>query len=104
MTLDDFQTLTIAWGVDRGFYDKENGATVEKQFIKLSEEKGEMAGNIARGRCVKDDIGDMLVVLTGIAKLSGTNLNECWEVAYNDIKDRKGKFVNGIYVKESDLK
>ena len=29
--------------------------------------------------------------------------NLCLEVAYKEIKDRKGKLVNGIFVKEEDL-
>jgi len=29
-------------------------------------------------------------------------LEECLEVAYNDIKDRKGKMVDGVFVKEGD--
>ena len=46
----------------------------------------------------------MAVVLTHIARLSGTNITECVKVAYNDIKDRKGKFINGSFIKQSDLK
>jgi hypothetical protein len=30
-------------------------------------------------------------------------MEECLEVAYNDIKDRKGKMIDGVFVKESDL-
>ena len=60
----------------------------------------ELAGNIARRRCIKDDIGDMVVVLTIIAKQSGTTLQECLAHAYNDIKDRKGRMVDGVFVKE----
>lgn len=102
MTLDELHEKTIQWGVDRKFYGK-GGTTVKDQYVKLIEECGEMAGNIARGRDVKDDIGDFMVVLTAIAKLSGTNLMECWEVAYNDIKDRKGEMHEGMFIKESDL-
>ena len=29
-------------------------------------------------------------------------MNECLSVAYNDIKDRKGKMVDGVFVKEGD--
>ena len=56
------------WGEDRNFYG-EGGATVQSQFVKLAEEMGELAGNIARGKDCTDDIGDMVVVLTHIAKL-----------------------------------
>lgn len=91
------------WGRERGFYDPENGTTLEKQFLKLSEEVGEIAGNIARGKDIKDDLGDTLVVLIGLALLAGTTINECLIIAYNEIKDRKGKMVKGVFIKEKDL-
>lgn len=90
------------WGKDRNFYG-EGGATVQSQFVKLAEEMGELAGNIARGKECADDIGDMVVVLTHIAKLQGKTIEECIEHSYNDIKDRKGEFRNGSFVKEADL-
>ena len=61
--------LIEKWGEERNFYG-EGGATVQSQFCKLAEEMGELAGNIARGRDVTDDIGDYVVVLTHIARLS----------------------------------
>ena len=90
------------WGKDRNFYG-EGGATVQGQFVKLSEELGELAGNIARGKDCTDDIGDMVVVLTHIAKLQGKTIEECIEHSYNDIKDRKGQFREGSFIKEADL-
>lgn len=91
-----------SWGNKRNFYG-EGGATIQSQFVKLGEEFGELAGNIARGKDFSDDIGDMIVVLTHLAKLKGLNVEDCINVAYEDIKDRKGKFCSGTYVKESDL-
>lgn len=40
--------------------------------------------------------------LINIAELSGTTLEECVQIAYNDIKDRKGLMHNGVFIKESD--
>ena len=46
----------------------------------------------------------MIVVLSAIAELEETNITDCVKVAYNDIKDRKGKLLaNGNFVKEEDL-
>lgn len=90
------------WGTDRNFYG-EGGADVKGQFVKLAEEFGELAGNIARGKDCSDDIGDMVVVLTHLAKLSGTNILKCIEHSYAEIKHRKGMFKNGFYIKEQDL-
>lgn len=91
------------WGNDRNFYG-EGGATIQSQFVKLIEESGELAGNIARGKDLRDDIGDIVVVLTHIAKLSGLTIEECISYSFNEIKDRKGRFINGSFIKESDLK
>ena len=41
--------------------------------------------------------------LHDIAKEYGTSLEETLEMAYNEIKDRKGKMIDGVFVKEADL-
>lgn len=38
-----------------------------------------------------------------IAKKYNTTLEETLEMAYNEIKDRKGKMIDGVFVKEGDL-
>ena len=40
------------------------------------------------------------MVLINIATRNNLSLSECLQVAYDDIKDRKGKMVDGVYVKE----
>ena len=45
----------------------------------------------------------MIVVLINIAERNGLTIEDCLEQAWNDIKDRKGKMVDGIFVKEGDL-
>ena len=50
-----------------------------------------------------DDIGDMMVVLINIAERNGLSISECLAQAWDDIKDRKGKMVDGVFVKEADL-
>lgn len=42
--------------------------------------------------------------LTVLAYRLSTNLEECLAAAYDEIKDRKGKMVNGVFIKEADLK
>lgn len=103
LSADELIAKIEQWGTDRGFYDKEHGTNSEKQFLKLSEEIGEIAGNLARGKDVRDDIGDAFVVLTGLAKLNGLSITECIQVAWDDIKDRRGAMRNGVFIKESDL-
>ena len=98
--LNALSWLTAKWHKDRNLID---GSTDQAQYVKLIEEAGELAGNISRGKDVRDDIGDMVVVLINIAERNGHSLGECLQVAYNDIKDRKGRMVDGVFVKEADL-
>ena len=91
----------LNWAHDRGILRHSSPQT---QMLKLVSEMGELADNLAKGKDVKDDIGDCLVVLTIIANMKDTDIDECIDVAYNDIKDRKG-FLNkeGIFIKDSDI-
>ena len=52
---------------------------------------------------VYDSVGDIFVVLTILSMQLGVSIEECVSYAYDEIKDRKGKLVNGVYIKESDL-
>ena len=90
--------------VRRWHYDRNliNGSTDKDQFLKLVQECGELSDNICKGRDVRDDIGDILVVLINIAERNAVDLSECLEVAYDDIKDRKGRMVDGVFIKESE--
>lgn len=51
---------------------------------------------------VKDAIGDIYVTLVMQAGVWGLKMEECVEYAYNQIKDRKGKMVRGVFVKEEE--
>jgi len=88
------------WSEDRLIF--KNGRR-ETQYLKLAEEMGELASNIAKGRDVRDDIGDCLVVLNNLAVMSGTTLEECLGISYYQIKDRKGYLNgNGVFIKEEE--
>ena len=41
-----------------------------------------------------------MVVLINIAERNGLTLEQCLEHAYNDIKDRTGRMVDGVFVKD----
>ena len=79
------------------------GSTDKDQYMKLIQEAGELSDSICKGNDIRDDIGDMMVVLINIMERNGLSLTECLDVAYNDIKDRTGKMVDGVFVKEADL-
>jgi NTP pyrophosphatase (non-canonical NTP hydrolase) len=81
------------------------GSTPEKQTVKLLEEVGELAAGVARndGAKIMDGIGDAVVVLTILAEMYGVTIESCIQMAYDEIKERKGKMINGVFVKEADL-
>ena len=86
------------WADERGLYDNGDPKT---QTLKLMEE----AGEICRAVLKKDEpeiidgIGDCVVVLTNLAHLCDVSIEECIEAAYNEISQRKGKMINGTFVK-----
>jgi NTP pyrophosphatase (non-canonical NTP hydrolase) len=88
------------WHHDRNLID---GSDDKSQFAKLIQEAGELSDNICKGKDIKDDIGDMIVVLVNIAERNDLSITECVRTAWDDIKDRKGKMVDGVFVKEGDL-
>lgn len=85
------------WHYDRNLI---NGATDKDQVLKLMQELGELSDNVCKGNDIRDDLGDMMVVMINIMVRNQITMEECLEVAYNDIKDRKGRMVDGIFVKE----
>lgn len=93
--------LIEQWARDRNLID---GSTNQAQMVKLAEEVGELAGGIARQdrNIIRDSIGDVAVVLTIIAAQNDLTIQECVQAAYGEIKDRKGRMVDGVFVKEAD--
>ena len=87
------------WAESRGLYDKGNTIV---QYVKLQEEAGELAQALLNNDHdeINDAIGDMVVVLTNLAHLHGTHIETCIADAYNVISKRKGKMINGTFVKD----
>ena len=52
---------------------------------------------------IEDAIGDMVVVITNLAELSELRIEDCIDSAYNEISNRKGKMINGTFVKTDGL-
>ena len=87
------------WAQTRGLYDEGNSHT---QYVKLQEEAGELAKALLENDKpeVIDAIGDMVVVLTNLAHLQGVHIETCIAEAYKVISKRKGKMINGTFVKD----
>jgi len=92
--------LIRLWAETRGIY--KDGDT-KTQFAKLQEESGELARAILKNNKPEfiDAIGDMVVVLTNLAALEGLKIEDCVTSAYEVIASRKGKMINGTFVKET---
>jgi len=90
--------LIREWASKRGLYKNGDPKT---QALKLVEEVGETCRAILKDdhKETIDGIGDAVVVLTNLAELCGTDIEHCINVAYDEIKDRKGEMANGTYVK-----
>ena len=90
--------LIRTWANERGLYD---GGDPKTQALKLVQEVGETCRAILKEDAHEmiDGIGDCVVVLTNLAELIGTPIEECIDQAYNEIKNRKGKMINGTFKK-----
>lgn len=97
--MSDWKERIKQWANDRNLIE---GSSPIMQIAKLDEERQELldalyAGSIAD---IKDAIGDIQVVLAVMCAQLGIDIDECREIAYEQIKDRKGRMVDGMFVKE----
>lgn len=92
-----------AWGREKNINDE------VMQYAKINEEVGELAHEITRGNCTKDNppsqeavdaIGDILVTVIIFANIVGIDPRDALEEAYNTIKDRKGHTEHGSFIKD----
>ncbi|AZF91938.1 DNA-binding protein [Streptococcus phage CHPC952] len=80
------------------------------QWMRITEEVGEIRDVLLKPTkftdpqmALKDAIGDTLVTIIVLSHQLDLDVTECLSIAYDEIKNRKGKIVNGTFVKESDL-
>jgi NTP pyrophosphatase (non-canonical NTP hydrolase) len=93
-------SLIKQWAIDRGL-DK---ADANRQMLKLVEEVGELAAAMARNNRDNevDAIGDIYVVLTILSMQLGYDVETCIQKAYDVIKLRTGRMVNGVFIKNNE--
>ena len=97
MTESNYEELIGQWHRDRNLIE---GSTDKDQYLKLIQEAGELSDSLCKGKDIRDDVGDMMVVLINIMVRNNLTMKDCLKVAYEDIKDRKGKMIDGIFVKD----
>ena len=98
-SLDDLEMLVALWAKERGLIKKENA---NRQMLKVMEEVGELAGSLAKNNhdATVDAIGDVLVTIIILSYQLGLSPEECLQSAYDEIKSRVGKTVNGVFIKD----
>lgn len=89
----------ITWATQKGIFTPDN---LKNQTLKMVAEAGEVADAVLKGDEdeVKMEIGDVLVTLTLLCGMQGYCMEDALQLAYNKIKDRKGKTVGGTFIKE----
>lgn len=90
------------WARERGLDRPSNSSN---QIIKLMEEVGELSAAYNKGQQNKliDSIGDIQIVLIILCMQLGLGYQMSLDEAYKQIKYRKGKMINGSFVKNEDL-
>jgi len=94
----ELNNLVINWASEKGIFTK---ATSMNQALKTLEETTELleAVNNNDSAEIKDAIGDILVTIIIQAHMNGMDIVDCLDSAYNVIKNRTGKMINGKFVK-----
>ena len=99
MTFNEREEKVYLWALDKGLITEDNP---KQQALKTVEEVGELAKSILnddRGEFV-DAVGDVMVTLIILARQNGTCALTCLQSAYDEIKGRTGKTVNGTFIKD----
>jgi NTP pyrophosphatase (non-canonical NTP hydrolase) len=115
MNYQELEKLVLEWADNKGILEK---ATPMAQANKTLEEVQELIEAVywqkynvetyVNEKCkqvntkeeIKDALGDILVTIIIGAKLQGLQLEDCLESAYNVIKNRNGKMVDGQFIKD----
>lgn len=122
MNLNELNDKVIEWAGDKGIL---SSGTPAAQYQKTVEEVGELGRALieeteakleiakfphtaqetshvltAAHLEIKDAIGDVIVTLIIQCHLQGVTLQECLQQAYDEIAERKGEMVNGVFVRE----
>lgn len=87
------------WFDEKELIKQENAP---KQMMKVVEELGELSSAIIKGKRDEeiDAFGDVMITLLGLSYMRNVSLMACTRSAYEVIKNRRGKVVNGSFIKE----
>ena len=118
MSFRMLQADVLRWAKDKDLLHVENAP---KQFMKFIEEVFEFKTELDTFDKVNSDsefsngyqkyiehnlkleMGDIFVTLIILCEQIGIDPEECLEMAYKKIKNRRGRTLHGTFVKEEDL-
>lgn len=115
---EELKKLIEQWAKDKALLHAEN---TDKQFMKFIEEifefKTELDSEKHWRKVMEDnncksinieslmlEMGDIFVTLIVLCNQIGIEPTRCLDMDYEKIKCRTGKTVNGIFIKQEDLK
>jgi len=100
MSYEQVEKAVYEWAHEKGIYT--HSSPLGQYNGKLLEEVDELHQGILKDdrEEVMDAIGDIQVVLKNIATFYGLTNTECFAHAYGVISSRKGRMVDGVFVKD----
>lgn len=96
---EDAEVAIVSWHYERNLI---KGSTDKDQMLKLVQEVGELSDDVCKGKDVLNEAGDCIVVLLNILERNDYTLADAMEAAFEKIKNRTGKMIDGVFVKEED--
>ena len=111
-SFEELKEYALDWAKDKDLLYSQNA---DKQFMKFIEEVFEFKSELDLytnhvGKMkdlskvhLKDEMGDIFVTLIILCEQFEIDPVVCLEMAYEKVKGRSGKTINGTFVKESDL-
>jgi len=100
------EQMVLAWAEERNILAQGH---VLSQIGKTLEEIGELLDALATGDidAIRDARGDIevtwIIASHMLTEQYGDTRQQCLDAAYNTIKDRKGRMVNGRFVKDPEV-
>ena len=98
-TFEKLNQNVLIWAKEKDILKPDNHL---KQLGKIMSEIGEFADEVIKenkqGQI--NELGDVFVTLIIIAEQLNLNPVECLKIAYDKIKDRQGKTLNGTFIKD----
>lgn len=109
--IGDMLVVMIIYCQQQGYHETKELFEIKVKFFKLlkllnindAENLDYIAKCILDARVTIEEIRNVVTILACMAERLDTSLKDCLQSAYDVIKDRKGKMINGVFVKESDL-